>query len=188
MSGSGRCSYSAGTQAASRLFFSLDGRLLLHNVQSVTFRSPMETPTALFTASNSWVCPRISYNVSLLPRRSCYLLLHPLMLPAVLPGPLRLRPLRSAGTARRVNRPLTAASFCRDTPLLWLRFFGGPRRLKAWRRYLHMSSVALIVSSRVLRERRYCAWHCGLHFFQVNLNFVSPLPWQVLIMDSVLSG
>jgi hypothetical protein len=69
------------------------------------------------------VCQKASYNVLLLPRRSPHLLLRPLIaFPAVLPGPLQIRPLCSAGTAQQVIHSQVAANFW-DPPSPWVHFF-----------------------------------------------------------------
>jgi hypothetical protein len=67
ISGSGRCSYSAGTLAASSLFYRLCGGRVIHNIPSLIFRSPMENSTARFATSSpslgdgSLECPPASY-------------------------------------------------------------------------------------------------------------------------------
>jgi hypothetical protein len=71
------------------------------------------------------VCPKASYNVLLLPRCSLHFLLHPLIVfPVVLPGPLQIRPLCSAGTTQQVIHLQAVANFFWDPPSPWVHFFG----------------------------------------------------------------
>jgi hypothetical protein len=105
----------------------------------------MEILPARFVTSRPRSCPTVLLNTLWLPRRSRYLMLRPPMfLPVVWPGPLRIRPLDSAGTARRVNRPRAADSFCRDLPSLSVRFSGRPRRLTARRRHFYIKLTEVI--------------------------------------------
>jgi hypothetical protein len=68
----------APTQTISSLFH-LGERRLLHNVQSLIFRSSIKNPAARFTTSSSMICSRASFSVSLLPRHNSCLLLCPLI-------------------------------------------------------------------------------------------------------------
>jgi hypothetical protein len=72
MSGRGRCSYSAGTQAASSLF-RLSGGEVLRSVQTLIFCSLMENSTACFATSSSRVYLTVLLNALLLPRHSYFL-------------------------------------------------------------------------------------------------------------------
>jgi hypothetical protein len=47
---SGRCSYISGSYSVCSLFFHFEGGRPLHNVQSVVFLNPLESPTARFTS------------------------------------------------------------------------------------------------------------------------------------------
>jgi hypothetical protein len=105
------------------LFFRFGGSRQLHNSQSLTLRNPMQIETSRFTTSYSWVWPKASYNVFILPRRSsCLLLRPPVPLTVVLPGLLWMSPLPSAGTPGRVKYLLAAPNFCRDPPSSWVCF------------------------------------------------------------------
>jgi hypothetical protein len=142
-----------GTQANNSTFFRLGGDRVLHNVQSLIFRSPMEHSTARFATSSPRVCLTALLNALLLPRRSCSF--RPRFhMPLLHFGPscrsfmtAARRPCRKGTT---VNRPGAAANFCRDPPSSCVRFFGRPRRFTARRRSLDRSSVAPIVSWRVV--------------------------------------
>jgi hypothetical protein len=106
ISRSGRWSYRAGMQATSSRFFHLGSRWPSTVSWHSFSESQRENSAAHFTTSSPRVCPRASWNVSLLPRHSSCPLLHSLMsLLSDLPGPLQPRPLNSAGTALCVNCP-----------------------------------------------------------------------------------
>jgi hypothetical protein len=132
---------------------------------------------ASLMSSKLRICPRALYNDLFFPWRISCLLLRSLMpLPVVWPGPLLIRTLRSAGRAQHVNRPRAAASFCRDPPSPWVRFFGRPRRLTARRRSPFRSFSAPIASTFI-----YCR-HASILF--------STFPWFASVFsrqDSIVS-
>jgi hypothetical protein len=79
ISGSGRCSYSAGTHVANSLFFRLSGGSVLNNVLTFIFRNLRADPAGSLTTSSPMVSLRASLKFTLLHSRSYCLRLRSLM-------------------------------------------------------------------------------------------------------------
>jgi hypothetical protein len=123
------------------LFFCFGGGRLVHNVQSLTFRSPVADPTIRFSISSSTVFLKILLDVF---SSALYSTVAFRVLPFSL---LDCRSLRHAGTARLVNRLRPVANFFRNPLSPWVHFFGCRLRPSARCRSPYRCFSAPIVST-----------------------------------------